>query len=70
MGFDEMGVTSEIMGRGEEFGTVEAGKRADLILVDGNPAADIHDIRKIAKVVTAGRLYDCGKLWQSVGFRP
>lgn len=53
-----------------ELGTVEAGKRADLILVDGNPAADIHDIRKVAQVVTAGRLYDCGKLWRSVGFRP
>src|SRR5580704_17951048 len=32
---------AEIMGRADEFGTVEAGKLADLLLVDGNVAADI-----------------------------
>jgi len=62
-------VSARAMKLDSELGTVEAGKRADLILVDGNPAADIHDIRKVAQVVTAGRLYDCGKLWQSVGFQ-
>ena len=34
------------MGLDKETGTVEPGKRADLILVDGNPLADIHDLRK------------------------
>jgi imidazolonepropionase-like amidohydrolase len=63
-------VSARAMKLDAELGTIEAGKRADLILVDGNPAADIHDIRKIAQVVTAGRLYDCGKLWRSVGFQP
>ena len=62
-------VSARAMKLDAELGTVEAGKRADLILVDGNPAADIHDIRKVAQVVTAGRLYDCGKLWKSVGFQ-
>ena len=32
---------AEIMGRGNEFGTVEAGKLADLLVVDGDVAADI-----------------------------
>ena len=32
---------AEIMGRGEEFGTVEAGKLADLLIVDGDVVADI-----------------------------
>jgi imidazolonepropionase-like amidohydrolase len=63
-------VSARAMKLDAELGTVEPGKRADLILVDGNPAADIHDIRKVAQVVTAGRLYDCGKLWESAGFRP
>jgi imidazolonepropionase-like amidohydrolase len=39
-----------------EFGTIEPGKRADLLLVDGNPLADIHDLRKTALVVKAGRV--------------
>ena len=32
---------AEIMGRGDEFGTVEVGKLADLLLVDGDVVADI-----------------------------
>jgi imidazolonepropionase-like amidohydrolase len=32
---------AEIMGRGDEFGTVEAGKLADLLVVDGDVVADI-----------------------------
>jgi imidazolonepropionase-like amidohydrolase len=56
------------MHREADSGTIEPGKRADLILVDGNPLASISDLRKVDKVVTAGRLYDCRKLRASVGF--
>ncbi len=63
-------VSARAMKLDGELGTIETGKRADLILVDGNPATDIHDIRKVAQVVTNDRLYDCARLWESVGFRP
>jgi imidazolonepropionase-like amidohydrolase len=53
-----------------DSGTIEAGKRADMILVNGNPEENIHDLRKVAKVVTNGWMYDSGKLWESVGFKP
>ena len=29
------------MGRGSELGTIEAGKLADLLVIDGDPTADI-----------------------------
>src|SRR5262249_54485431 len=32
---------AEIMGRGDEFGTLEVGKLADILVVDGNVIADI-----------------------------
>ncbi|HTU19066.1 MAG TPA: amidohydrolase family protein, partial [Gemmataceae bacterium] len=32
---------AEIMGRGNEFGTLEPGKLADLLVVEGDPVADI-----------------------------
>ncbi|HEV3131814.1 MAG TPA: amidohydrolase family protein, partial [Acidimicrobiales bacterium] len=32
---------AELMGRGDELGTVTAGKLADLLVVDGNPLTDI-----------------------------
>jgi hypothetical protein len=50
-------------------GTIEAGKRADLILVDGDPLADITAIRRVVTVVAAGDAYDPAKLWSSVGFQ-
>jgi imidazolonepropionase-like amidohydrolase len=42
-------------GREEEFGTVEVGKRADLILLDGNPLEDIRNVHRQAGVMVRGR---------------
>lgn len=42
-------------GREAEFGTVEVGKRADLILVDGNPLEDIRNVHRQAGVMVRGR---------------
>jgi imidazolonepropionase-like amidohydrolase len=53
-----------------DSGTIEPGKRADLILVDGDPLADIHNLRKVTRVAIEGRLYDTAALWRTVGFRP
>ena len=36
---------AEVLGRGDELGTVEAGKLADLLVVDGDPVADINVLR-------------------------
>jgi len=63
-------VAARAMKMDGDSGTIEAGKRADMILVNGNPEENIHDIRKVAKVVTNGWMYDSGKLWESVGFKP
>jgi imidazolonepropionase-like amidohydrolase len=62
-------VSARAMKLDADSGTIETGKRADLILVEGDPLANISDIRKVVKVVTNGRMFDDGKLWESVGFR-
>ena len=36
---------AEVLGRGDELGTVEVGKLADLLVVDGDPVADISVLR-------------------------
>jgi imidazolonepropionase-like amidohydrolase len=41
-----------------ETGTIAAGKRADLVLLDANPLTDIRNIRRIRAVVLAGTLLD------------
>jgi len=40
-----------------DLGTVEAGKFADLVLLDANPLQDIHNTQKIAAVVMGGHYY-------------
>jgi len=42
----------------KEFGTIDAGKRADLVLLDADPLADIHNIRKAGTVIKNGRVID------------
>jgi imidazolonepropionase-like amidohydrolase len=39
----------------DDFGTVEVGKRADLILVRGNPLKDVANIAKSAGIMLRGR---------------
>jgi imidazolonepropionase-like amidohydrolase len=40
------------------YGSVQAGKTADLVLLDGDPTADIYNIDKISRVMRAGRWVD------------
>jgi imidazolonepropionase-like amidohydrolase len=45
----------------DQLGTVERGKLADLDLLDGDPLADISNIKKISAVVVNGRLVDAAE---------
>jgi imidazolonepropionase-like amidohydrolase len=41
-----------------EFGTLEIGKLADLVILDADPIADIHNIRKTRLIMKEGRVFD------------
>jgi Tol biopolymer transport system component/imidazolonepropionase-like amidohydrolase len=51
-------VPAEAMGMGADLGTIEAGKLADLVVVDGDPLTNITDIRRTRSVVKDGVLYE------------
>jgi imidazolonepropionase-like amidohydrolase len=48
------------------FGTIEVGKRADLILVKNNPLEDVANIEDIRGVMAAGRWYPEQELDQMI----
>ncbi len=45
-----------LCGAGEDLGTVEVGKLADLIVVRANPLDDINNIRQLLLVLKEGRV--------------
>jgi imidazolonepropionase-like amidohydrolase len=49
-------------------GSIDAGKQADIIIVDGDPLKNISEIRKVSVVIKGGKVYDPVKLHQMVGF--
>jgi imidazolonepropionase-like amidohydrolase len=54
------------MGLGDRLGSIEVGKWADLVVVRGNPLADIRRTRQPRLVVKAGRVYDPEVLMKAV----
>jgi len=63
-------VPARVMGKESDSGTVDIGKRGDLVILDASPLADIANTRKIYRVITNGRVFDPAPLWRSVGFTP
>jgi len=61
---------ARVMKRDQELGSVAPGKLADLILVDGDPASRISDIRRVVLTVKDGTIYDPAALWRTVGVKP
>ncbi len=63
-------VPARLMKLDQQVGTVEPGKRADLIVVDGDPLTDIHSIRKVSVVIARGKAHAPARLWPLAGFTP
>ena len=54
------------LGRADRIGSLQVGKQADLVVVDGNPAANMADVRKVELVFRQGVAYDPARLIDSV----
>lgn len=54
--------SSEIIGRAKEVGTLEAGKFADLQILEKNPLEEIRNTLSIREVMKNGRLYEADSL--------
>jgi imidazolonepropionase-like amidohydrolase len=60
---------AQFFGMQEQLGTIEKGKIADLVFLDGNPLDDIRNTQKVSGVILNGRFYsrsDLQKILQGV----
>jgi Amidohydrolase family len=53
---------AKVVGVLDDLGTLEPGKLADLIVVNGNPMKSIKDVANVALVMKNGRIYTIGEL--------
>jgi imidazolonepropionase-like amidohydrolase len=63
-------VSARALNLDAEMGTIGLGKRADLVVLDADPLANISAIRRTRFVVTNGKMYEPAALWRLAGFRP
>ena len=54
----------------EDAGSITPGKRADLVLVDGDPTTNIADVRKLALVIKGGQAYYPAEIHEALGIAP
>jgi cytosine/adenosine deaminase-related metal-dependent hydrolase len=53
----------------DQLGSIERGKRADVILIDGDPAQDISAIRRISLVMKDGVVFYPAEVYEAVGVK-
>lgn len=53
------------LGRADRIGSLEVGKEADLVVIDGDPSRDVNDVEKVELVFQGGVGYDSAKLFES-----
>jgi imidazolonepropionase-like amidohydrolase len=59
---------AKVMNTDKRTGSIDEGKKADIIIVDGDPLKNIREIRKVTTVIQGEHVYDPGTLHKLVGF--
>ena len=63
-------VAAQAMRVDKDVGTIETGKRADLLVLDANPLDNIANVRTVRFVMKNGKMFESAALWTAAGFTP
>jgi len=58
-----------VMKHDDQLGSIAPGKLADLDIIDGDPAANISDVRRVVTVIKDGKIYDARAIAAEIGVR-
>jgi imidazolonepropionase-like amidohydrolase len=61
---------ARLLKQDKDLGSIAAGKRADFVLVDGNPAEKISDIRRGRIVMKNGVMFNSADVYAAAGIKP
>jgi imidazolonepropionase-like amidohydrolase len=59
-------IAARVMGQDREYGSIAAGKVADIAIVNGRPATNVADLSKVETVIRGGRIYQVDELREAV----
>jgi len=62
--------SAKLLKQEKDLGSIVPGKLADLVLVDGNPAEEIRNIRRCRIVMKGGTIYKSDAAYKAVGIKP
>jgi len=62
--------SAKVAGKDQQFGSIEAGKVADIIIIDGDPLKQISDIRKVETIIKGQDIYSSRSLFESISIQP
>jgi imidazolonepropionase-like amidohydrolase len=62
--------SARVAGREKELGSITPGKLADMVLLDGDPTANISNVRRVRTVIKDGVVYDPAALYRALRIQP
>jgi len=62
--------SAKVAGKDKQFGTIEPGKVADIIIIDGDPLQQMSDIRKVETIIKGQDIYSSRSLFEAISIQP